>query len=72
MMEDETRERKHAMMRSRKLHPLVMLADLDVADAPGDDDAEPLLELVDVPVAALSRVTRYISPVASEDKKIRP
>jgi hypothetical protein len=58
MTEDKIRERKHAMMRSKKLHPLVVLADVDVVDALGDDDVEPPSELVDVPEAVLSLETR--------------
>jgi hypothetical protein len=60
MTEDKIRERKHAMIRSKKLHPLVVLADVDVdvVDALGDDDVEPPSELVDVPEAVLSLETR--------------
>jgi len=46
------------MMRREKLHPLAVLADVDVADAPGDVDVEPLSEVVDVPGAVLSLETR--------------
>jgi hypothetical protein len=56
--EDITREKKHVIMRSKKLHPLVMLADVEVADALGDDDVELLSELVDVLEAMLSLETR--------------
>jgi hypothetical protein len=58
MNEEKLRERKHAKMRSRKSHPLVVLSDVDVVDAPGDDDVEPLSELVDVPERVLSLETR--------------
>jgi hypothetical protein len=58
MTEDKIRERKHAMMRSKKLHPLIVLADVDEVDALGDDDVEPLSELVAVPEAVLSLETR--------------
>jgi phosphoribosyl-dephospho-CoA transferase len=56
--EGKTRERKYAMMRREKLYPLVVLADVDVVDAPGDVDVELLLEVVDVPGAVLSLETR--------------
>jgi hypothetical protein len=55
-----------------KLNRLLVLPEVDEVDALGEDEAEPLLELVDVPAAALSLVTRYISPDASDDRKIRP
>jgi hypothetical protein len=48
----------HTRLVIEKLDSLVVPSEVDVADALGEDEAEPLLELVDVPIAALSRATR--------------
>jgi hypothetical protein len=54
-----------------KLDRLLVLPEVDEVDALGEDEAEPLLELVDVPAAVLSLVTRYISPDASDVLLVR-
>ena len=51
-------QKPNMVMRSCKLGTSLVLAEVDVVDALGDGDVEPLFEPAGVPVAALSLVTR--------------
>ena len=51
-------KRQHTRTTAEKLNILSVLAEAGVAEAPGEDDAEPPLELVEVPDAVLSLETR--------------